>query len=67
MTEIVKNRKDRTELTEKTERPPLAKPIGKIYLEVAFGTMENFCSEIMSFEVVDLKSPYHALDRKSVV
>ena len=38
-----------------------AKPIGKIYLEVAFGTVENFRSEIMSFEVVDLKSPYHAL------
>ena len=38
-----------------------AKPIGKIYLEVAFGTMENYRSEIMPFEVVDLKSPYHAL------
>ena len=26
-----------------------SKPIGKIYLEVAFGTMENFRSEIMPF------------------
>ena len=38
-----------------------AKPIGKIYLEVAFGTLENYRSEILPFEVVDLKSPYHAL------
>ena len=38
-----------------------AKPIGKIYIEVAFGTVEIFCSEIMPFEVVDLKSPYHDL------
>ena len=37
------------------------KPIGKIYLEVGFGTVENFRSEIIPFEVVDLKSPYHAL------
>ena len=35
--------------------------MGKVYLEVAFGTMENFRSEILPFEVVDLKSPYHAL------
>ena len=38
-----------------------AKPIGKIYLEVACGTFENYRSEIMPFEVVDLHGPYHAL------
>ena len=38
-----------------------AKPIGKIYLEVDFGTFENFQSEILPFEVVDLHSPCHAL------
>ena len=38
-----------------------AKPIGKIYLEVAFETFENYRSEILPFEVVDIHSPYHAL------
>src|SRR4051812_28959623 len=38
-----------------------ARPIGKIYLETAFGNAENFCSEIVPFEVVDLESPYHAI------
>ena len=36
-------------------------PIGKIYLEVAFGNSENFRSEIIPFEVVKLESPYHAI------
>src|ERR1043165_1366261 len=38
-----------------------ARPIGKIYLESAFGNAENFRSEIIPFEVVDLESPYHAI------
>jgi hypothetical protein len=38
-----------------------AQPIGRIYLEVAFGTMDNYRSEILAFEVVKFKSPYHAL------
>src|SRR3954466_11994503 len=38
-----------------------ARPIGKIYLETAFGTSENFRSEIITFEVVKLESPYHAI------
>src|SRR4051812_7051887 len=36
-------------------------PIGKIYLETAFGTAENFRSEIIRYEVVKLESPYHAI------
>src|SRR3954470_10520882 len=38
-----------------------AHPIGKIYLETAFGNAEIFCSEIIPFEVVNLESPYHAI------
>src|SRR3954462_6606466 len=38
-----------------------ARPIGKIYLETSFGSAENFHSEIIPFEVVDLESPYHAI------
>src|SRR4051812_43717091 len=38
-----------------------ARPIGKIYLETAFGNVENFRSKIIPFEVVDLESPYHAI------
>src|ERR1041385_6107397 len=38
-----------------------ARPIGKIYLETAFGSAENFRSEIIPYEVVKLKSPYHAI------
>ena len=38
-----------------------AQPIGRIYLEVAFRTMDNYRSEILAFEVVKFKSPYHAL------
>src|SRR3954463_6590822 len=38
-----------------------ATPIGKIYLETTFENAENFCSEIIPFEVVNLESPYHAI------
>ena len=36
-------------------------PIGRVSLEVAFGNTKNFCSEILSFEVVKFKSPYHGI------
>ena len=38
-----------------------AYPMGRISLEVAFGSEDNWRSEFLSFEVVKLKSPYHAL------
>src|ERR1041385_4946378 len=38
-----------------------ARPVGKIYLETAFGNAENFRSELIPFEVVKLESPYHAI------
>ena len=38
-----------------------AQPVGKITLEVTFGTEENFRSEFICFEVVKFQSPYHAL------
>src|SRR4051812_40357839 len=38
-----------------------AQPIGRITLDVAFGNITNFRSEILSFEVVKFRSPYHAL------
>src|SRR4051812_2728683 len=38
-----------------------AQPLGKIYLKVAFGSTSNFRSEILTFEVVEFKSPYHVL------
>jgi hypothetical protein len=38
-----------------------AQPLGRINLEVAFGTQSNFRSEFIWFEVVDFQSPYHAL------
>jgi len=38
-----------------------ARPIDKIYLETTFGNAENFRSEIIPFQVVDLESPYHAI------
>jgi hypothetical protein len=39
-----------------------AYPVGRIKLNVAFGTSEdNFRCESLSFEVVRIKSPYHAL------
>src|SRR3954465_13314152 len=36
-------------------------PMGRIRLEVVFGTEENFCREPIWFEVADLNSPYHIL------
>ena len=36
-------------------------PMGKIWIDVLFGTRENCRSEPLLFEVVDLESPYHAL------
>ncbi|KAI4979696.1 hypothetical protein ZWY2020_016449 [Hordeum vulgare] len=38
-----------------------AYPIGRVRLTVAFGTAQNYRSESLIFEVVKLKSPYHAL------
>src|SRR4051812_29326747 len=38
-----------------------ARPIGKIYLETAFGNAKKILSEIIPFEVVNLESPYHAI------
>jgi hypothetical protein len=38
-----------------------AYPIGWISLEVTFGTEFNYRSEFLTFEVVKIKSPYHAL------
>jgi hypothetical protein len=36
-------------------------PMGKIRVDVLFGTRENCRAENIVFEVVDLESPYHAL------
>jgi len=36
-------------------------PMGKIWVEVAFGTKDNCRVESIEFEVVDLESAYHAL------
>ena len=36
-------------------------PIGRIRLDVVFGTPENFRREPIWFEVADLNSPYHLL------
>ena len=36
-------------------------PMGKITLDVVFGTKDNFRREPIEFEVVDLQSRYHAL------
>ena len=38
-----------------------AYPVGKIALEVAFGDENISRAEILTFEVVKIKSPYHAL------
>ena len=38
-----------------------AYPIGRVRLTFAFGTAYNYRSESLMFEVVKLKSPYHAL------
>src|SRR3954465_15775066 len=36
-------------------------PLGRISLEVVFGSASNFCKETLDFEVVDWKSQYHAI------
>ena len=36
-------------------------PLGKIALDVQFGTRENFRKEKLEFEVIDWPSQYHAL------
>ena len=38
-----------------------AYPVGKITLEVSFGDDHDSRSETLTFEVVKIKSPYHAL------
>ena len=38
-----------------------AYPVGKIELEVAFGDEYDSRAEKLTFEVVKIKSPYHAL------
>ena len=38
-----------------------AYPVGKIALEVAFGDDHDSRSETLTFEVVKIRSPYHAL------
>jgi len=40
-------------------------PMGRIWIDVLFGTRENCRTETILFEVVDLKSPYHVLPQKS--
>ena len=39
----------------------LTYPVGKIELEVAFGDEHDSRAEKLTFEVVKIKSPYHAL------
>jgi hypothetical protein len=36
-------------------------PIGRVCLPVTFGTEENFCTEYLTFEVVDFGSSYHTI------
>jgi hypothetical protein len=36
-------------------------PIGRVCLQVTFGTKENFRTEYLTFEVVDFYSSYHAI------
>jgi hypothetical protein len=38
-----------------------AYPIGRVCLPVTFGTKENFCTEYLTFEVVDFRSSYLAI------
>ncbi|KAI5000347.1 hypothetical protein ZWY2020_004936 [Hordeum vulgare] len=42
-----------------------AYPIRQIKLNVSFGTESNYRSESLLFEVVKIKSPYHALFGRS--
>ena len=38
-----------------------AYPLGQIDLPVTFGNRANFCSEVITFEVVDFPGSYHAI------
>ena len=38
-----------------------AYPLGQIDLPVTFGSQANFCSEVLTFEVVDFLGSYHAI------
>ena len=38
-----------------------AYPLGQIDLPITFGDQANFCSEILTFEVVDFLGSYHAI------
>ena len=38
-----------------------AYPLGQIELPVTFGDRANFCSEVLTFEVVDFLGSYHAI------
>jgi hypothetical protein len=36
-------------------------PLGSIRLNVTFGQSDNFCKELLTFEVIDFPGVYHAL------
>ena len=38
-----------------------AMPLGRIWLHVTFGKLDNFCKESLTIEVVDFSGMYHAL------
>ena len=38
-----------------------AYPLGQIDLPVMFGDQDNFCSKVLTFEVVDFPRSYHAI------
>jgi hypothetical protein len=38
-----------------------AYPIGRVCLPITFGIEENFCTEYLTFEVMDFHSSYHAI------
>ena len=38
-----------------------AYPLGQIDLPVTFGSRANFCSEVLTFEVVDFPGSYHTI------
>ena len=38
-----------------------ARPVGRVSLEVTFGDITNFHSKVISFKVVKIQSPYHAI------
>ena len=38
-----------------------AYPLGQIDLPIMFGNRANFCSEVLTFKVVDFPGSYHAI------